>query len=60
MKKVIMMALDQTPITILLETDDDIHPRGQVIAAMFRTRYEFKEHYTLIENCIGYEKRISS
>ena len=55
-----MMALDQTPITILLETDDDIHPRGQVIAAMFRTRYEFKEHYTLIENCIGYEKRISS
>ena len=55
LKKTIMMALDQTPINLLLETDDNIHPKGQVIVAVFTNIAEFKEHYQLIENCIGYK-----
>lgn len=60
LKAVINLALQENLVYLLLETDDNIHKKGEIIIAAFVTVSEFKTNFTLIENCIGYEKRTNS
>lgn len=55
LKNVIKLALTENHIFLLLECDDDIHKKGEIQIIVFSSITDFEEHYTLIENCIGYK-----